>query len=595
MGLAFTIDTPIKVAKFGISSVVSIIEDELIEQMREVHCKIENIAFESISIHEPDYRAKRITAYLNLMQCIVDNQIEAISKADFEKDNTIRQYFEMLPDSSNAKKIYKHMLLSNGNEKLLLQQTLRQSVVPGAIDVNIMTKLDKTNYDTEGQELPVEYCDAHSALRGFANSRLRSSIIFSAGLNPRLYAYCETFKDFFPDANGIVNKKIILKVSDYRSALIQGKYLAKKGLWVSEFRIESGINCGGHAFIAEGLLLGPILEEFREKREELYNEMIGICKDALIAKGCRTFKADPQLKITAQGGIGTSDENNFLIDYYNLDATGWGSPFLMVPEATNVDDGTLDKLVKAQKDDYYLSLGSPLGVPFNNLRTSSSEIQRNLRITKNRPGSPCYKKFLSSNTEFTERPICTASREFQNLKIKQLQSNITDENLLELEISKITEKDCLCEGLGASALLKNKAKLSHKLSAVTICPGPNLAYFSGIFTLREMLDHIYGRATLLNTLPRPHVFINELQLYVDHLKKEIGKHLTPMTNKEQSYLVKFRENLLKGIEYYNSISDKINIKSNETYEQMMLQLSDFKKMLQSLSLEDSPREFPILN
>jgi len=595
MGLAFTIDTPIKVAKFGISSVVSIIEDELIEQMREVHCKIENIAFESISIHEPDYRAKRITAYLNLMQCIVDNQIEAISKADFEKDNTIRQYFEMLPDSSNAKKIYKHMLLSNGNEKLLLQQTLRQSVVPGAIDVNIMTKLDKTNYDTEGQELPVEYCDAHSALRGFANSRLRSSIIFSAGLNPRLYAYCETFKDFFPDANGIVNKKIILKVSDYRSALIQGKYLAKKGLWVSEFRIESGINCGGHAFIAEGLLLGPILEEFREKREELYNEMIGICKDALIAKGCRTFKANPQLKITAQGGIGTSDENNFLIDYYNLDATGWGSPFLMVPEATNVDDGTLDKLVKAQKDDYYLSLGSPLGVPFNNLRTSSSEIQRNLRITKNRPGSPCYKKFLSSNTEFTERPICTASREFQNLKIKQLQSNITDENLLELEISKITEKDCLCEGLGASALLKNKAKLSHKLSAVTICPGPNLAYFSGIFTLREMLDHIYGRATLLNTLPRPHVFINELQLYVDHLKKEIGKHLTPMTNKEQSYLVKFRENLLKGIEYYNSISDKINIKSNETYEQMMLQLSDFKKMLQSLSLEDSPREFPILN
>ena len=34
MGLAYTIDSPIKVAKYGISSVVSITDDELIEKMR---------------------------------------------------------------------------------------------------------------------------------------------------------------------------------------------------------------------------------------------------------------------------------------------------------------------------------------------------------------------------------------------------------------------------------------------------------------------------------------------------------------------------------------------------------------------------------
>lgn len=50
-------------------------------------------------------------------------------------------------------------------------------------------------------------------------------------------------------------KKVVIKVSDYRSALIQGKYLAKKGIWVSEFRIESGLNCGGHAFATDGYLL----------------------------------------------------------------------------------------------------------------------------------------------------------------------------------------------------------------------------------------------------------------------------------------------------------------------------------------------------
>ena len=41
--------------------------------------------------------------------------------------------------------------------------------------------------------------------------------------------------------NGKLAKTIILKVSDYRSALTQGKILAKKGVWISEFRIESGL------------------------------------------------------------------------------------------------------------------------------------------------------------------------------------------------------------------------------------------------------------------------------------------------------------------------------------------------------------------
>ncbi len=58
----------------------------------------------------------------------------------------------------------------------------------------------------------------------------------------------------------------MLKVSDFHSAAVQGKFLAKRGLWVSEFRIESGLNCGGHAFATKGQLLGPILEEFQQKR-----------------------------------------------------------------------------------------------------------------------------------------------------------------------------------------------------------------------------------------------------------------------------------------------------------------------------------------
>jgi hypothetical protein len=52
----------------------------------------------------------------------------------------------------------------------------------------------------------------------------------------------------FSDSEDKLNKKIILKVSDFRSAMIQGTF-GKKKVWVSEYRIESGLNCGGHMLL----------------------------------------------------------------------------------------------------------------------------------------------------------------------------------------------------------------------------------------------------------------------------------------------------------------------------------------------------------
>lgn len=582
MGLGFTIDTPVKVAHFGISSVVSIVEDHLIEQMREVLCKKEDLPYVPITINEDDYRAKRITEYLNLQNAIVTKNTELVRNEPFEANNNITKYFELLPEDSFLKSSYQRYLTASGAEKQELETILRKGIQPGSIDVNIMTKVDKTNYDKHGTALAPEYSDALSALRGFANSDLKSSVIFSAGLNPRLYSYCENFDDFYPDAKGFLKKKIVLKVSDYRSALIQGKFLAKKGLWISEFRIESGLNCGGHAFATEGVLLGPILEEFKTKREELRNELFTLCESAVAGKG-KTFQSIPKTLITAQGGIGTSLENEFLLEHYNLDSTGWGSPFLLVPEATNVDVDTINKLANAKQEDYYLSHASPLGIPFNNFRPSSSEEQRKNRMFKNRPGSPCYKKFLTFNTEFTEKPICTASREYQNLKIKQIKENFTDAKVIETEVLKVTEKDCLCEGLGSSALQKNDAKLSHGLKAVSVCPGPNLAFFSGIFSLKEMIDHIYGRSSILNSIRRPHVFMNELKLYIDYLTKEIAKSADNMNKKQSSYFESFQKNLISGIEYYISILPRMKL-LNDISEELKQQLTDARKSLEKLQL-----------
>lgn len=555
MGLGYTIDTPIKVAHFGISSVISIIEDELVERMREFHCRQAGEPYTEIPLKEIDHRAMRITAYLDLVQRIVQRNTEAVRAQPLTPGTDSTKYFTLLPDSSPLRKDFLRMrAMEAGPEQALLEQRLRAAIVPGAIDVNIMAKIDRTVHAKDGTELPVEYAEGMAAFRGFANSALESSIVISAGYNPRIYSYIATFPDFLPDAQGRVRKRVILKVSDLRSATIQGKILAKKGVWVSEYRIESGLNCGGHAFATDGVLLGPILQEFKEQRVALAEELHALYTAALAEAG-RPFPAAPlPVRITVQGGIGTATEDRFLRDHYGMDGTGWGSPFLLVPEATNVDNGTLQQLTQATPDDYYMSWASPLGIPFHNFRPSTSEAQRKERIAKNRPGSPCYKKFLSTNTEFTEIPICTSSRQYQDLKIKQLQAQGLDPLSLAQAIARVTEKDCLCEGLGASALLKGNMTPAHKLEAVTICPGPNLAYFSRVVPLRDMLDHIYGRTSLLNEPDRPHMFINELKLYVDYLRRELEQVAHSVSDKQRRYLEKFRANLHAGIHYYEELA-----------------------------------------
>jgi len=45
MGIAYTIDTPIRVSQFGIDSVISLLDDILIEQMRKLYCSKYAIAY----------------------------------------------------------------------------------------------------------------------------------------------------------------------------------------------------------------------------------------------------------------------------------------------------------------------------------------------------------------------------------------------------------------------------------------------------------------------------------------------------------------------------------------------------------------------
>jgi len=579
LGVGYSVDTPIKVARYGISSVISLVDDTLLESMRKFYSEKMNKQFVPILNSDPDSRANRTTAYLNLVNEIVKSQFIELKYSQFESGTEITKYFEMLPEYSELKIIYNEMIaLNDGAMKINIQNRLRQSVTCGDINVNIMTKLDKSNYDSNNQLLPGDFNDAHAALRGFAQSDLESSLVLSAGMNPKLYSYMESFNDFFPAADGSFKKKIVIKVSDFRSALIQGKFLAKKGLWVSEFRIESGLNCGGHAFATDGLLLGPILEEFKNRKEELSSSIKELLLPAFIKKDIPVDADKLNFDVTVQGGVGLSSEHEFLLRFYGIKSIGWGSPFLLVPEVMNVDEYTLKKLSAAEESDFYLSNVSPLGVPFNNLRDNSKDLEKQKRISEEKPGSPCPKKFLISNREFSDKPLCTASITYINKKINDLKnSNLNGK--FNAEYDKVVDKACLCEGLTITPLIVNNMETKKQSLAVSVCPGPNLVYFSKVVNLKEMVDHIYNKINLVTHQNRPNLFMKELSLYIDYLQNRIEEKIENASSHSEEYFESFLNNILNGIDYYKKIVSKIDEETESVKQKIREDLEELEQQL----------------
>tara|TARA_R110000868_G_scaffold60556_2_gene184808 strand:+ start:15631 stop:17439 length:1809 start_codon:yes stop_codon:yes gene_type:complete len=590
MGIGFTIDSPLKVSPYGIDAVISLVDDILLEKLRKMYCDKFERPYAEITEKVDDFRAKRITSYLNLIQELAQKKFEELKNFTLDSTTEVKKYFSMLPDYSPLKQEFKHLskngILTN-DHKLWIKENMSM----GSIDVNIMTKVDKDNY-LKKEKLPSTYNDAHAALRGYANSNLCSSVILSAGMNPRLYSYLEAFDDFYPDENGYIKKKIVLKVSDYRSALIQGKFLAKKGLWVSEYRIESGLNCGGHAFATDGFLMGPILEQFKVEKENLMQSVSELLTAALLNKNKVVPNITLPLKLTAQGGVGTSKEHEFLLNYYAIDSVGWGTPFLLVPEATTVDMTTLKSLQAAKEDDLYLSTISPLGIPFHSLKGNTKDVEKNNLIAKGRPGSSCPKKFVALNKDFLDTGICTASRQYQHLKIKELEKQNLEPEKHKYLLNKITEKSCTCVGLGTSALLAYGLDTKAEGDGVSVCPGPNMAYFSEKLELTEMVDHIYGRTNVISRTDRPHMFIKELSIYIDYLIDLIKEFQISATtsDKQQKYILTFASNLKEGINYYqNLISTQLNF-FNSSKDQISNQLHKATHTLDELVLAFKPME-----
>ena len=117
-------------------------------------------------------------------------------------------------------------------------------------------------------------------------------------------------------------------------------------------------------------------------------------------------------------------------------------------------------------------------------------------------------------------------------------------------IQKIYTKQCICDQLGNGALIEmSEVKVNQPVS---VCPGPNIAYFDRLYSLQEMVNHIYGVGPSLVPESRPHMFAKDLLLYVDYFERLVRKQVES-GSLNLDYLREFKGNLETGMAYYGPL------------------------------------------
>jgi NAD(P)H-dependent flavin oxidoreductase YrpB (nitropropane dioxygenase family) len=549
MGICYTADTPIRVAHLGITSVISLVDDGLLEEYRMAYAERLGLDLGS----PQTTRIGRIRSYLDFVADEVDRKFTRLCAERFDGGSDKDLYFLMLPLDSRLRVEYDGIFAKTGLARIAAEAALTEKMEPGEIQANIMVGL---NHEEA----------AFDAVRGFAASKVKGALVLSAGVNLAVFEEIAKYKDFYRTHDKAPSKKIILKVSDYRSALIQGRYLAKKGLEVYEYRIESGVNCGGHAFFESKKLLLDVILEFVENREKLFETT-----RAMIEKAGKIPPA-ASARITAQGGLCAPEDVEKILSL-GIDGVGVGTPFLLVPQATSMDKVTRRMLAAATPEDVYISHASPLEIPFVNLRTSTAaelcrEKIREFFAPENeksglqelQPGFPCRQHYLCRKVPGFDHSVCMASREYVMHRLAEIDAMEQDElsavdatchsegkvveqvgELVELaetltdRIHEVREKynalrretlerECICRFLGNAGReeIREKNPSLHyqpecvavargsqparTREPVTICPNPDIGYFDREYTLFEMMRHLYGTGPRLTPKDKPSAF-----------------------------------------------------------------------------------------
>ncbi len=81
------------------------------------------------------------------------------------------------------------------------------------------------------------------------------------------------------------------------------------------------------------------------------------------------------------------------------------------------------------------------------------------------------------------------------------------------------------------------------------------------------------------------MFINELNLYVDYYKKDLEASAEKLNEKKKKYLIKFKEQLLVGIDYYKDLVPKITNQTMAYKAEMIGQLIGIEMELRGIGTE----------
>ena len=105
-----------------------------------------------------------------------------------------------------------------------------------------------------------------------------------------------------------------------------------------------------------------------------------------------------------------------------------------------------------------------------------------------------------------------------------------------------------------------------------VCCGPNTVYFSKVAKLLEMVDHIYGRATLPLNAERPHMFLKELSLHVTRLREQVDRRARGFQASTAESCTECRDNLLSSISYYREKASHLFAERAEDFHSRLEEL-----------------------
>jgi hypothetical protein len=131
----------------------------------------------------------------------------------------------------------------------------------------------------------------------------------------------------------------------------------------------------------------------------------------------------------------------------------------------------------------------------------------------------------------------------------------------------------LCHDLAGAVSLNHD---TDRKATPAICCGPNIRNFNRIFSMEEMIDHIYGRLSLVFKSERPHMFIEEMRLNLDYLKEEIALFSQRISNRQAGFFDSFKNKLLEGIDYYRDLTKQFIEEQRERF------LEDLKKLQEEI-------------